>query len=76
MVVGIPFSAQSQLGMETLVGQCANILPLRVKLESSEPFTHILKQAWSSLLDAQENWTFSFGRLIPEFDRYNLTARI
>ncbi len=68
LVVGVPFAAQSPLGMDRLVGQCANTLPLRVQLDSGETFSSVLKKTWTSVLDAQENWNFSYGRLISKLN--------
>jgi len=68
LVVGVPFAAQSPLGMDRLVGQCANTLPLRIQLDPGEPFSSVLKKTWESVLDAQENWNFSYGRLITKLN--------
>ena len=76
LVVGVPFAAQSQLGMDTLVGQCANILPLRAQLEPAEAFSSVLKKTWSAVLDAQEHWNFTYGRLIPRLDLPRDSSRI
>ncbi len=76
LVVGVPFAAQGPLGMDSLVGQCANILPLRVQLESAEPFTSVLRKTWSNVLDAQEHWNFTYGRLISQLDLPRDPSRI
>jgi acyl transferase domain-containing protein/glutamate-1-semialdehyde aminotransferase/thioesterase domain-containing protein len=76
LVVGVPFAAQSPLDMERLVGQCASILPLRVHINSDEAFSSVLKKVWSSVLDAQEHWDFSFGRLLPQLDLPRDPSRI
>ncbi len=68
LVVGVPFAAQSPLGMDRLIGQCANTLPLRLQFEPEEPFSNILKKTWNSVLDAQENWNFSYSRLISRLN--------
>ena len=76
LVVGVPFAAQSQLGMDTLVGQCANILPLRAQIEPAESFSSLCRKTWSSVLDAQEHWNFTYGRLIPRLDLPRDSSRI
>lgn len=76
IVVGVPFAAQSQLGMDTLVGQCANILPLRTQIEPTESFSSLSVKTWSSVLDAQEHWNFTYGRLIPSLDLPRDSSRI
>jgi amino acid adenylation domain-containing protein len=68
LVVGVPFAAQAPLGMDRLVGQCANILPLRIQIQSEEAFSGVLRNSWSSVLGAQENWNFTFGRLISRLN--------
>lgn len=68
LVVGVPFAAQSPLGMDRLIGQCANTLPLRFQFESNEYFSSVLKRTWETVLDAQENWNFSYGRLISKLN--------
>ena len=68
LVVAVPFAAQSPLGMDRLIGQCANTLPLRIQLESGETFSSTLRKTWTSVLDAQENWNFSYGRLISKLN--------
>jgi acyl transferase domain-containing protein/glutamate-1-semialdehyde aminotransferase/non-ribosomal peptide synthetase component F/thioesterase domain-containing protein len=76
LVVGVPFSEQSSLGFDTLVGQCANTLPIRAQLNPNEPFAELLKRTWESLLDAQENTHYTFGRLIPHLDIRHDPSRI
>ena len=76
IVVGVPFAAQSQVGMDTLIGQCANTLPLRAKIDPAAIFSGVLEKTWSSILDAQEHWNFSYGRLIPRLDLPRDSSRI
>jgi acyl transferase domain-containing protein/glutamate-1-semialdehyde aminotransferase/non-ribosomal peptide synthetase component F/thioesterase domain-containing protein len=76
LVVGVPFSAQNALGFDTLVGQCANTLPIRTKLDPKETFQEVLTRTWNSLLDAQENPHYTFGRLIPQLDIRHDPSRI
>ena len=44
IVVGVPFAAQSQLGMDTLVGQCANTLPIRAEIGPAALFSNVLER--------------------------------
>ncbi len=76
LVVGVPFSAQSSLGFDTLVGQCANTLPIRSKMDPEESFQTLLARTWNSLLDAQENTHYTFGRLIQHLDIQHDPSRI
>ncbi len=68
IVVGVPFSAQGSLGMDSLVGQCANTLPFRANIESDMTFDSLLRRTWESLLDGQEHSNYTFGKLIEHLD--------
>ena len=46
------------------------------QLESAEAFSSVLKKTWSSVLDAQEHWNFTYGRLIPRLDLPRDPSRI
>ena len=76
LVVGVPFSEQSSLGFHTLVGQCANTLPIRVALDPKEDFRSLLDKTWNQLLDAQENAHYSFGRLVQHLELPHDPSRI
>ena len=76
LVVGVPFSEQGSLGFETLVGQCANTLPIRAQLDPEEDFSELLSRTGDSLLDAQENAHYPFGKLIPHLNLPNDPSRI
>ena len=76
LVVGVPFSEQSSLGFHTLVGQCANTLPIRVELDPKEDFRSLLDRTWNQLLDAQENAHYSFGRLVQHLELPHDPSRI
>ncbi len=76
IVVGVPFAAQSPLHMDRLVGQCANILPLKIECNPDQPFADVLKNTWSTVLDAQDHWDFSFARLLAKMDLPNDPSRI
>lgn len=76
LVVGVPFSAQSTLGFDTLVGQCANTLPIRAQLQPEQSFDELLAKTWDKLLDAQEHTHYTFGRLIQHLDIRHDPSRI
>jgi amino acid adenylation domain-containing protein len=76
LVIGVPFSAQNALGFDTLVGQCANTLPIRTRLDPQETFQEVLTRTWNSLLDAQENPHYTFGRLVPQLEIRHDPSRI
>ena len=68
LVVGVPFAGQGGAGLEGLVGQCVHTLPLRVTVDSTAPFTRLLRQTQEAFLDAQEKWNYGFGRLVQKLD--------
>lgn len=68
LVIGVPIAGHSAKGSETLVGQCVHTLPIRARLDVSQPFSDLLKQNRSWILDAQENWNSSFGAIAQALD--------
>jgi amino acid adenylation domain-containing protein/non-ribosomal peptide synthase protein (TIGR01720 family) len=76
LVVGVPFAAQGPLGMERFVGQCANTLPMRAFVDPAESFAAFLAATWSKVLDAQENWDFTFGQLASKLELPRDPSRI
>ncbi len=68
LVVGVPVAGQSAFSSETLVGQCTNTLPLRVRLDPAEPFACLLRKTRASVIDANDHWNCTFGRLIQKLD--------
>lgn len=64
LVVGFPSSGNTAYGMRQLVGDCANLLPLRSKINPDSTFLEYLKQRNSQLFDAYENQQVSFGHLL------------
>lgn len=76
LVIGVPFSVQNSLGFDTLVGQCANTLPIRLRIHPNERFQDILSRTWDALLDAQENPHYTFGKLLEHLDVKHDPSRI
>ncbi len=67
LVVGIPAAGQNIAeGGADLVGHCAHLLPLRTRLEPTQPFTELLGAVRHEVLDAFEHQQFTFGRLLAE----------
>jgi len=67
LVVGIPAAGQNNVeGGADLVGHCANLLPLRTRVDGSKPFAELLGEVRLSVLDAFEHQQFTFGRLLAE----------
>jgi len=66
LVIGIPVAGQNAMGRDALIGHCANVLPLRLRIDANAPFTDLLKASRPAVLDAFEHQTLSFGQLLSE----------
>jgi amino acid adenylation domain-containing protein len=66
IVVGIPAAGQSIGGHDQLVGHCVNTLPLRSSVHLTQPFTELLAQVRSAMLDAYEHQEYTFGTLLKK----------
>ena len=66
IVVGIPAAGQSIGGHDQLVGHCVNTLPLRSSVHLKQPFTELLGQVRSTMLDAYEHQQYTFGTLLKK----------
>ncbi len=64
IVVGVPAAAQVLDGMENLVGHCANLMPVRSRVNDDLVFTDYLGESRGNLLEALEHWQYPFGNLI------------
>ncbi|MFT4267400.1 MAG: condensation domain-containing protein, partial [Xenophilus sp.] len=66
LVIGIAAAGQLASGMHSLVGHCVNLLPLRVAVDARQPFAELVKRSGSTLLDAFEHQTLTFGALLKK----------
>ena len=66
LVVGIASAGQAALSDTTLVGHCVNFLPLRLTLDSSEPFATIIQRVNTLVLDAKDHDGITLGRLLQK----------
>lgn len=76
LVVGFPSSGNTLYDMKQLVGDCANLLPLRSKINPDITFLEYLKQRNSELFDAYENQQVSFGHLLKSLAIARDSSRI
>ncbi|MDR6760026.1 amino acid adenylation domain-containing protein [Flavobacterium sp. 2755] len=76
LVVGFPSSGNTLYGMKQLIGDCANLLPLRSKINSDVTFLEYLKQRNSQLFDAYEHQQVSFGHLLKSLAIARDSSRI
>lgn len=68
LVVGFPVAGQMLVGNKDLIGHCANLLPLRSRLESQQPFHVLLKSLKKLVLDAYDHQNYTFGSLLKKLN--------
>ncbi|RZL65347.1 MAG: amino acid adenylation domain-containing protein [Variovorax sp.] len=66
LVIGVPAAGQAASDMPRLVGHCVNLLPIRVALDAASPFDTVLQQVGSTLLDAFDHQTLTYGTLLKK----------
>lgn len=64
LVIGVPAAAQATSGQPDLIGHCTNVLPVRVEVDLTAPFSAHLVTVKAQMLDAFEHASISFGELI------------
>src|SRR6185295_19388798 len=64
LVVGIPAAGQAAVGSNDLVGHCANLLPLRMRVSGDMKFVDFLTPMKRCVLDAYEHQNYTFGTLV------------
>jgi amino acid adenylation domain-containing protein len=68
VVVGIPSAGRPFPGSGSLVGDCADVLPIRSRADDSKGLLPFLKDVRGWLLDAYENEVFAYTRLQEKLD--------
>ena len=76
LVIGIPAAGQNLADGPDLVGHCANLLPLRLKLDAAQPFAQLVKTARRTVLDAMDHQAFTFGTLLQKLNVPRDTGRV
>jgi len=66
IVIGVPSAGQAASGMTSLVGHCVNLLPVRIGFASDATFSTLLGDCSSSLLDAYEHQSLTYGSLLKK----------
>jgi len=64
IVVGMPTAGQAITGMDTLVGHCVNLLPVRSILDADMTVAEQIKQLRADVLDAYEHQECTFGSIV------------
>ncbi|GEC72327.1 amino acid adenylation domain-containing protein [Flavobacterium flevense] len=76
LVVGFPVSGNRRYDMKHLIGDCANLLPIRSKVDTNISFLQYLKQRYPQLLKAYINHQLSFGHLLQKLAIARDSSRI
>jgi len=63
-VMGVPSAGQVMAGFGSLVGQFANLLPIRSHAPAEETFAAFLGRVRDNLTNAMEHWRYPFGSLL------------
>ena len=66
VVIGIPAAGQSVDDLDTLVGHCVNLLPLRFDIDPSQSFATLIGASQEILLDAIDHQRYTFGTLLKK----------
>lgn len=76
IVVGVPAAGQSATGMESLVGHCVNLLPVRTRIDAAGRVIDLLRSTQASLLDAFDHQQYTFGSLLKKLRFERDTSRL
>ncbi|HEX9727598.1 MAG TPA: aminotransferase class III-fold pyridoxal phosphate-dependent enzyme, partial [Gemmatimonadales bacterium] len=68
LVTGVLAAGQPASGMTSVVGHCANLLPMRATVRGDEPFDALLRATRGRVLDAFENQQYTLGALLRDLD--------
>ena len=66
VIYGISAAAQSSAGQENLVGHLVNLLPMYETINGRDSLKDSLRQIKSSMMDAFENQSYTFGSLLKD----------
>jgi hypothetical protein len=64
LIVGFPASGNRRYNMKHMIGDCANLLPLRTQINTKSSFLEYLDQRNPQLLEAYAHHQISFGHLL------------
>lgn len=68
VVIGVPAAGQSAEGLETLVGHCVNLLPIRVAVDFEQDVASLLKSTRKRVLDGYDHQSCTFGTLLGKLN--------
>ncbi|MET0935656.1 MAG: condensation domain-containing protein, partial [Luteibacter sp.] len=64
VVIGMPSAGQAAEGLDTMVGHCVNVLPLRTRIGETATFAQLLGTVRKDLLDAFDHQRYTLGSLL------------
>ncbi|MCF8468288.1 MAG: hypothetical protein K9G33_12870, partial [Sneathiella sp.] len=76
LVIGLTSAGQSAREMETVVGHCVNLLPIRTHIDDSTPFSDYLKSVRTAMLDALDHQHYTYGTLVKNLKIKRDPARV
>ena len=76
LIVGFPTSGNRRYDMKNLIGDCANLLPLRSKINTNLSLLDYLRQRNPQLLECYLNNQVSFGHLLEKLAIARDPARV
>jgi amino acid adenylation domain-containing protein len=66
MVIGVPAAGQSVDGLDSLVGHCVNLMPIRIGVDPKNSMAALVAAAQTAMLDASEHQSYTFGTLLKK----------
>lgn len=64
IVVGLPVAGQATMKRHNQLGHMVQLLPIRVQLDESTPFSEVVRAVRSRVLEASDHPNFTFGKLV------------
>jgi len=68
-VCGVPTSGQAAAGMESLVGHCVHVLPLRCQIDGATSIRQQLAATQATMLDCLDHQRATFTEVLPKLSR-------
>jgi amino acid adenylation domain-containing protein len=66
VVIGVPAAGQSVDGLDSLVGHCVNLMPIRIGVDPKNSMAALVAAAQTAMLDASEHQSYTFGTLLKK----------
>ena len=76
IVIGLPAAGQASRGMDSVVGHCVNLLPIRTHIDWDAGFESYLRDVQNALLDGFEHQNLTYGALMRALKLPRNTSRL